>query len=90
MWDVIGVFGVILFLVVLATIASVGATTGLGLIAFVPVATLIVLPLQLGAWLLRTLVFQYLGLTALAAYLHLYAPVGAASRSPRPASASHI
>ena len=72
LWDVVGVFGVILLLVVLATVASIGATAGLGLIAFVPVATLIVLPLQLGAWLLRNLVFQYLGLTALSAYLNLY------------------
>ena len=79
MWDVIGVFGVILLLVVVATIASVAATTGLGLIAFVPVATLIVLPLQLGGWLLRALVFQYLGLTALSAYLHLYQPSAAAT-----------
>jgi hypothetical protein len=90
MWDVIGVFGVVLLLVVLATLASVGATTGLGLIAFVPVATLIVLPLQLGAWLLRTLVFQYLGLTALSAYLHLYDPsAGAAGGRVRAASATH-
>lgn len=74
MWDVIGVFGVVLLLVVLATIASVVATAGLGLIAFAPVATLILLPLQLGAWLLRAIVFQYLGLTALTAYLHLYQP----------------
>jgi hypothetical protein len=93
MWDVVGIFGVVLLLVVVATIASVGATTGLGLIAFVPVATLIVLPLQLGAWLLRTLVFQYLGLTALAAYLHLYEP-SASSAGPggriRPASSPHF
>ncbi len=90
MWDVIGVFGVILLLVVLATIASFGATTGLGFIAFVPVATLIVLPLQLGAWLLRTLVFQYLGLTALSAYLHLYEPSTAGSGGRlRPAAARH-
>jgi hypothetical protein len=82
-WDVIGVFGVILLLVVLATIASIGATAGLGLIAFVPVATLIMLPLQLGAWLLRNLVFQYLGLTALAAYLHLYEPSAAPGRVPQ-------
>ncbi len=74
LWDVVAVFGVILVLVVLATAASIGATTGVGLIAFVPVATLIVIPLQLVAWLLRNLVFQYLGLTALAAYLHLYQP----------------
>jgi hypothetical protein len=30
------------------------------------------LPLQLSAWLLRGIVFQYLGLTAIAAYLQLY------------------
>jgi hypothetical protein len=83
MWDVIGVFGVILLLVVVATVASVGATTGLGLIAFVPVATLIMLPLQLGAWLVRTLVFQYLGLTALSAYLHLYRPPPAPATTER-------
>ncbi len=81
-WDVVGVFGVILLLVVLATAASIGATSGLGLIAFVPAATIIVLPLQLGAWLVRNLVFQYLGLTALAAYLHLYGPLAAASHDP--------
>jgi hypothetical protein len=85
LWDVIGVFGVILLLVVLATVASIGATAGLGLIAFVPVATLIVLPLQLGAWLLRNLVFQYLGLTALSAYIDLYAP-----RSPGGAPRSYV
>jgi hypothetical protein len=72
LWDVVGVFGVILLLVVLATAASLAATAGLGLIAFMPVASLIVLPLQLGSWLVRNLVFQYLGLTALSAYLHLY------------------
>ncbi len=82
MWDVIGVFGVILLLVVLATVASIGATAGLGLIAVVPVATLIVLPLQLGAWLLRNLVFQYLGLAALTAYLHLYEPSPATAAGP--------
>jgi len=79
LWDVIGVFGVILLLVVLATAASIAATAGLGLVAFAPVATLVLLPLQLGAWLLRNLVFQYLGLTALAAYLHLYEPSAARS-----------
>jgi len=76
LWDVIGVFGVILLLVVLATAASIAATAGLGLIAFMPIATLVVLPVQLGAWLLRNLLFQYLGLTALAAYLHLYRSSG--------------
>jgi len=38
----------------------------------VPLAGLFVLPLQLGAWFVRSLLFQYLGLTALTAYLTLY------------------
>jgi hypothetical protein len=67
-----GVFGVVLLLVVGATIVSVIATTSLGLIAFVPLAGLAVVPLQLLAWLFRGLVFQFLGLSALAAYLTLY------------------
>ena len=67
-----GVFGVVLLLVIGATIVSVIATTSLGLIAFVPLAGLAVVPLQLLAWLFRGLVFQYLGLSALSAYLTLY------------------
>lgn len=70
--EIAGIFGVVLLLVVLATIASVLATAGLGLISFVPLAGLAVLPLQVAAWLLRGFVFQYLGLTALGAYLTHY------------------
>ncbi len=70
--DVAAVFGVVLGLVVLATTASILATAALGLIAFVPLIGLAVLPLQLVAWLVRGLVFQYLGLTAIGAYLRLY------------------
>ena len=33
---------------------------------------LAVLPLHIAAWLLRGIVFQYVGLTAIGAYLHLY------------------
>ena len=79
---VFGVFLVVLVLVMGATVVSVIATTSLGLIAFVPLAGLTVIPLQLLAWLFRGLVFQYLGLSALAAYLNLYrrtlAPAGEA------------
>jgi hypothetical protein len=67
-----GVFGVVLLLVVGATLVSLIATTGLGLIAFVPLVGLAVVPLQLLAWLFRGLVFQYLGLSALGAYVTLY------------------
>jgi hypothetical protein len=67
-----GVFGVVLLLVAGATIVSVIATTSLGLIAFVPLAGLAVVPLQLLAWLFRGVIFQFLGLSALGAYLTLY------------------
>jgi hypothetical protein len=66
------VFGVVLGLVVAATGASFVAAALLGLIAFVPLVGLAVLPLQLLAWLLRALVFQYIGLTSVGAYLSLY------------------
>jgi hypothetical protein len=58
--------------VVGATVISVVATTSLGLIAFVPFVGLAVVPLQLLAWLFRGVVFQFIGLSALGAYLHLY------------------
>ena len=67
-----GVFGVVLLLVAGATVVSLIATTSLGVIAFVPLAGLAVIPLQLLAWLFRGLVFQYLELSALGAYLALY------------------
>jgi hypothetical protein len=56
----------------LATMASVLATAGLSLIGFVPIVALVVLPLQIAAWLVRGFVFQYLALTALGAYLTQY------------------
>lgn len=70
--EVAGVFGVVLVMVVVATAASILATAGLGLIAFVPLVGLAVLPLQLAAWLLRGIVFEYLALAALGAYLAHY------------------
>jgi hypothetical protein len=69
---VAGVFVVVLGLVALATGASVLATAALGLIAFVPFVGLAVLPLQLLAWIFRGIVFQYLGLTSIGAYVRLY------------------
>jgi hypothetical protein len=70
--EIAGIFGVVLVLVVIATVASILATAGLGLIAFVPLAGLAVVPLQVAAWLLRGVVFQYLALAALGAYLTHY------------------
>ena len=70
--ELAGVFGVILVLVVAATLASALAWSGVGLIAFVPLVGLAVFPLQLAALLVRGLVFEYIGLTALVAYGTLY------------------
>jgi hypothetical protein len=70
--EIAAVFGVVLVVAVVATAASILATAGLGLIAFVPLAGLAVLPLQLAAWLLRGIVFEYLALAALGAYLSHY------------------
>lgn len=76
--ELAGVFLVVVALVAAATLASALAWSGVGLIAFVPLVGLAVFPLQLAALLLRGLVFEYLGITALGAYLTLY--LGYASR----------
>jgi hypothetical protein len=78
--EVSGVFGVVLLMVVLTTIVSILATTGLGLVAFVPVVGLAVFPLQALAWIVRGFVFEYVGLTALCAYLRLYRAFAESSR----------
>jgi hypothetical protein len=71
------VFAVASTLVALGTAASLLATAALGLIAFVPFVGLAALPLQVAAWLVRGFVFQFLGLTALVAYVRLYRGPGA-------------
>ena len=81
----LGVFLMTAGLVGVATLASFVATAGLGLISFVPFVGLTVLPLQLLGWLLRGLVFQYLGLTSAGAYLSLYDTPAVAS-APVPVS----
>jgi hypothetical protein len=84
--DLAGVFFIVLALAIAATFASALAWSGVGLIAFVPLVGLAVFPLQIVALLLRGLIFEYLGLTALGAYLTLYAGYAArraeAVRSP--------
>jgi hypothetical protein len=70
--EVAGIFGVVLLLVCITTFASLLATAGLGLIAVIPFIGLAMVPLQLAAWLLRGIAFEYLALTALGAYLTQY------------------
>ncbi len=76
------VFGATLGLVILTTAASILATAALGLIAFVPLVGLAALPLQLLAWLIRGVVFQYIGLTALTSYLRVYRTMKEGRASP--------
>lgn len=71
--ELAGVFLIVVVLVGAATLASALAWSGVGLIAFVPLVGLAVFPLQIAALLVRGVVFEYLGLTALGAYLTLYA-----------------
>jgi hypothetical protein len=70
--ELAGVFLVVVALVIAATLVSALAWSGVGLVAFVPLVGLAVFPLQLAALVLRGLAFEYLGLTALGAYLTLY------------------
>jgi len=73
-WRSVGtVFLVVLGLVVTTTAASVLATAVLGLLGFVPILgqilSLAVVPL---AWVLREVVFQFIGLASIGAYVKLY------------------
>jgi hypothetical protein len=90
--ELAAVFLVVAALVIAATLASALAWSGVGLIAFVPLVGLAVFPLQLAALAVRGLVFQYLGMTALGAYVTLYVGHAArrreAVRVPRGASAA--
>jgi hypothetical protein len=62
----------ILSLMLMATGASILATFYLGLIGFVPFIGLAALPLQVIAWLLRGVVFQFIGLTGVSTYVRLH------------------
>jgi hypothetical protein len=88
--ELAGVFLLVLALVVAAMLASALAWSGVGLIAFVPLVGLAVFPLQLAALLLRGLVFEYLGLTALGAYLTLYAAYASRAVSRQSAVVSRL
>jgi hypothetical protein len=76
------IFLVVLAMVVAATLASALAWSGVALIAFIPFIGLAVVPLQLFALLLRGVLFEYIALTALGAYVTLYRPHGVAVENP--------
>lgn len=66
------VLAAILALMLMATGVSILATAALGLIAFVPFVGLAALPLQVFAWLVRGVVFQFVGLTGVATYVRVH------------------
>jgi hypothetical protein len=66
--QVLGIFGLMGALGAAATAAALVATAGLALISWVPIVGLIVLPLQLVAWLVRGLIFQFMDLMTMVAY----------------------
>jgi hypothetical protein len=70
--QVIGIFAVVLGVVLIATAGSLLAAGGLGLVAIVPVLSLVTAPLQLAAWIVRGLLFQFFSLAALGAYAAQY------------------
>lgn len=67
-----GVAVVVLAMFVVATIASALAWSGVALVAFVPLVGLAVVPLQVAAWIVRGLVFEYIGMVSMGAYVTLY------------------
>jgi hypothetical protein len=81
--QVAGIFGLVLVLIVMAAAASLLATAGLSLIAFIPLVGVAVLPLQFAAWLMRGLLFQFIGLTAFTAYLAQYQRYGEGAGAAR-------
>jgi hypothetical protein len=70
--QVLGIFGVMTAVLAVATALSLSAVASVTLVAWVPVAGLIVVPLQLTAWLIRGVLLECLSLSALAAYQTQY------------------
>ncbi len=79
---VLGVFGVMGGIVLLATAASFAATAALALIAWVPLVGLLFVPLQVAFWAARGLLFQYMSLTTLSAYQSEYRRFSAPAEAP--------
>jgi hypothetical protein len=69
---VLGIFAVTNLIVALAGAAWIVATANIAFIGLVPVVGLLVAPLQAAIWIVRGLVFQYLGLATVMAYQTQY------------------
>jgi len=80
--QVIGVFAVIAGIELVAAAVALIAAAAVAPIAYVPVAGLLVLPMQAALWLLRALLFEALALAGVAAYQAQYRRFGQARRPP--------
>lgn len=90
-WPLVGrVCGLVLVIIAGATIASLLATAALGFVGFVPFFWFAVVPLQLLAWVLRGLVFQYITVGAVAAYASIYRLTEPAASEARPLAGKHV
>jgi hypothetical protein len=79
--QVIGIFAVMSALVLVATATSVLAAAGLAVAAWTPLVSLVIVPIQAAAWLIRGLLFQFMALVALAAYQTQYRRFSQARRA---------
>ena len=70
--QVIGIFAVICGVQIVAALVSLLAAAGLAIVGYVPFVSLIFVPLQAAAWVLRGLLFEALALSALATYQTQY------------------
>ena len=70
--QVVGIFAIMTAVQAVATAASLSAVASVTLVAWVPVAGLIVVPLQMAAWVVRGALLQCVSLAALAAYQTQY------------------
>jgi len=69
---VLGIFAVTSVMVAVAAAAWLVATANIAFIGFVPVVGMLVAPLQAAIWIVRGLLFQFLGLATLMAYQTQY------------------
>ena len=84
--QVLGIFAVTGVILALAAAAWLVATANVALVGFVPVAGLLVAPLQAAVWIVRGLLFQFMGLATLSAYQTQYRRFSAPLLVARPAS----
>jgi hypothetical protein len=87
--QILGIFGVVTLILLAGYAAAAPAMAVFTFVAWVPVVGLIAAPLQIAGWLVQGIVFQYVGLAAVAAYQTQYRRILAAGAPPRPTLVQH-